>query len=207
MAGMPVQVAPRPQQGAMQRPPQNPQGPPLQARPPVAGQMQQQPFGPAQMAANQQAFNQNMALAAAAFGGGPRDSGGHQEQQHDQQYPGQHDPVVLDNSTADAYFAPQSSTNVETVNVNFDASVSVYNTNSSAMVAESGYLDTGYVDSEYADAGYTGYVESTTVVDFNMSETVVADTSVYGYEEMAVSSDVWSTAAVDYSGGDWGDEW
>ncbi|KAK9777832.1 hypothetical protein SCAR479_05515 [Seiridium cardinale] len=153
---------------------------------------------------NQQVFNHNIAISGGASGTTAPGAPAMVAQ------PPMQNTVLIDNSTSDSYFAPQQPANVEVVNVNIDT------TNTTNMQMATAPVPT-YVDSTtftgdatYVDA--TTYVDPTSVnveVDQNYYMSAGDAASMYTVDETTTTESIseWSTATIDYSGGDWGDAW
>ncbi|KAI0122932.1 hypothetical protein BJ170DRAFT_687643 [Xylariales sp. AK1849] len=223
MAGASVQFNQQ-QQQQQPRPPQYAR-PPVGRPPPAQAQWSGAvgPAGPAgppgppgpqgQMGPDQQSFYQNLNTTLTAGAGAP--AGGSTVLYGQPAVQETH--IVLDNSTSDSYFAPQNVTNTDLYNVNID-------TNSSAQFAPapvytdytSIYTDTSYVDNTVVDYSSTSAVEVEVDVNVNvdvnvqMDESFITGDTVSMYSVDAVttgSTGEWDSTTVDYSGGDWGEEW
>ncbi|KAK9419743.1 hypothetical protein SUNI508_06992 [Seiridium unicorne] len=211
MAGVPVQAVQQP--GPRPPQPQPAVGRPSTVKPQWHQGVHANPVMQVQ-ANNQQVLNQNIAISGSASGTTAPGVPAMITQ------PPMQNTVVIDNSTADSYFAPQQPANVEVVNVNIDT------TNTTNMQMATAPMPT-YVDST-TFMGDATYVDATTYVDttnVNVDSTTVVDVNVevdqnyymsagdtvpmYTVDEATTTENIseWSAATVDYSGGDWGDAW
>lgn len=221
LAGAPIQYLAQ----AGPQPPQASQTYPSVGRPPAAEPQGQQgaPYTPAvQMQINsQQVYYQDNTPAAGMGEATAIGVTGYGAQ------PTVQNTVIVDNSTSDSYFAPQQPANVELVNVSYDstnrtniqtatAQVPAYldnttHVNNPNFTADMTYAETAYYDTPNVNVESTTMVDSSTDVSSNCGTdqtymTGSDEVSMYSMDTMATESNSeWST--VDYSGGDWGDDW
>ncbi|KAI1860249.1 uncharacterized protein JN550_011627 [Neoarthrinium moseri] len=180
MASQPGQPGPRPPQPVVARPPP-PNGPP-----PGQPQWQQvftAPHGAHSGAshqshadANQQAYNQNAAFPT-------QDSGSTDGSAMMFDQTSFQNTTVLDTSASGSYFAPQTTDNVNVVNVNVDNTVNAqYNTQPAPVYIDSVApgANTTYMDptnGTYVDATNTTYVDTTNTSYVDTSNTAYTDTT------------------------------